>query len=149
MVSITLVEISRDLAHAKVWVTYLGPEAERIQHWACDATPFGKAVRFRRVLRRTGLAPAAGMHRLQAEPTRLYLLPDGPPGPDGPPSPTLISAAGQVRALVMELAEPPSWDVLARVWRGVQSDWEFPAPAIVVALCGAAVAMGWVRDDAR
>lgn len=29
MVSITLVEISRDLAHAKVWVTYLGPEAER------------------------------------------------------------------------------------------------------------------------
>lgn len=78
------------------------------------------------------LAPAAGMHRLQAELTRLYLLPDGPPGPDGPPSPTLISAAGQVRALVMELAEPPSWDVLARVWRGVQSDWELPAPAIAV-----------------
>lgn len=29
MVSITLVEISRDLAHAKVWVTYLGPGSER------------------------------------------------------------------------------------------------------------------------
>lgn len=39
----------------------LGPAAAGIEHWACDATPFGKAVRFRRVLRRAGLAPAAGI----------------------------------------------------------------------------------------
>lgn len=72
------------------------------------------------------------MHRLQAELARLFLLPDGSPGRTGAPPLTLITAAGRVRALVMELVAPPSWEVLARVWRGVQSDWELPAPAIAV-----------------
>jgi len=37
----------------------LGAEAARcIAHWACDATLFGKASRFRDVLRRTGLMPS-------------------------------------------------------------------------------------------
>jgi hypothetical protein len=72
------------------------------------------------------------MHRLQEELARLYLLPDGSSGRTGAPPLTLITPAGQVRALVMELVAPPSWEVLARVWRGLQSDWEFPAPAIAV-----------------
>ncbi|MBU8540104.1 HAD hydrolase-like protein [Falsiroseomonas tokyonensis] len=35
----------------------LGAEADCIRHWACDATLFGKASRFRQVLRRTGCLP--------------------------------------------------------------------------------------------
>ena len=34
--------------------------------------------------------------------------------------------------MVLELARPPSWDGLAKVWRGVQVDLELPAPAIAV-----------------
>ncbi|WP_439597878.1 HAD hydrolase-like protein [Falsiroseomonas sp.] len=39
----------------------LGAEAACIAHWACDATLFGKASRFRQVLRRTGRVPAEAM----------------------------------------------------------------------------------------
>ncbi len=35
----------------------LGPAAETITHWACDASLLGKAARFRAVLRRAGVAP--------------------------------------------------------------------------------------------
>ncbi len=35
----------------------LGPAAETISHWACDAALFGKAARFRTVMRRAGVAP--------------------------------------------------------------------------------------------
>jgi hypothetical protein len=56
------------------------------------------------------------MNRLESELQRLY----------PPPS------AGQVRALVLELARPADWEALARVWRGVQLDLQLPAPAIAV-----------------
>lgn len=41
-------------------------------------------------------------------------------------------AQGRVRGVVMELARPAEWSALARVWRGVQTDFEWPAPAIAV-----------------
>lgn len=34
--------------------------------------------------------------------------------------------------MVMELARPPSWEVLSRVWRGVQTELGLPAPAVAV-----------------
>lgn len=64
------------------------------------------------------------MARLQAELQRLYLTHDARPG--------LAGADGRVRATVLELARPASWETLARVWRGVQIDLELPAPAIAV-----------------
>lgn len=63
------------------------------------------------------------MNRLQSELQRLYL----PPGSD-----SLVSASGEVRALVLELARDADWDELSRVWRGVQADLQLPAPAIAV-----------------
>jgi phosphoglycolate phosphatase len=39
----------------------LGEAAGCVTHWACDATLFGKASRFRQVLRRTGCLPAEAM----------------------------------------------------------------------------------------
>ena len=74
------------------------------------------------------------MTRLQSELQRLYLLPDaGLPDPAGGlQDPRLISAAGEVRALVMALARPADWDTLGPVWRGVQQDLQLPAPAIAV-----------------
>lgn len=56
------------------------------------------------------------MNRLQLELDRLFLSPDD----------------GQVRAMVLELARPASWDPLAQVWQGVQADLELPAPAIAI-----------------
>lgn len=66
------------------------------------------------------------MTRLQTELHRLYLQ------PTDAPAPTLIDAIGQVRAMVIELAQPPSWVLLARIWHGVQAELELPAPAIAV-----------------
>ena len=66
------------------------------------------------------------MNRLQSELHRLYLSPSSEPGQH------LIDAAGQVRAMVMELTGPADWEVLSKVWRGVQVDLELPAPAIAV-----------------
>lgn len=66
------------------------------------------------------------MNRLQSELRRLFLL----PSPDS--GERLIDAAGQVRAMVLELAGPADWDVLSKAWRGVQTDLEMPAPAIAV-----------------
>lgn len=34
--------------------------------------------------------------------------------------------------MVLELARPADWQVLSTVWRGVQADFEWPAPAIAV-----------------
>lgn len=71
------------------------------------------------------------MNRLQSELHRLYLLPA--PDPGGiPAGGLLIDGCGRVRAMVMELTGPADWDVLSRVWRGVQTDLELPAPAIAV-----------------
>lgn len=59
------------------------------------------------------------MNRVLPELQRLYL-------------PGAFAPAGSVRALVMELARPASWEVLGRVWRGVQTEFGLPAPAIAV-----------------
>lgn len=61
------------------------------------------------------------MNRLHTELQRLYLRADG-----------AQEAAGSVRAMVLELARPASWDALSRVWQGVQADLQLPAPGIAV-----------------
>jgi hypothetical protein len=72
-----------------------------------------------------------GMNRLQLELDRLYALganaTDGTAG-DGVPA----SHQQGIRALVLELTRPASWEQLASVWKGVQSDLALPAPAIAV-----------------
>jgi len=72
------------------------------------------------------------MNRLQSELARLYHV-ARPVGTELDAQPlTLHSASGTVRALVMELMHPPSWEVLSRVWHGVQTEFGLPAPAIAV-----------------
>jgi hypothetical protein len=56
------------------------------------------------------------MNRLQSELQRLYAQ----------------HQDGRVRALVLEVMAPGSWERLSAVWRGVQADLELPAPAIAV-----------------
>jgi hypothetical protein len=74
------------------------------------------------------------MNRLQAQYQRLYQLPIDPaPGvaSANPPSPEFLTE-DPVRALVLTLRRPADWDTLAPVWRGVQGDLGWPAPAIAV-----------------
>lgn len=71
------------------------------------------------------------MNRLQTELHRLYLARPSH-GADDAQAPTLIDASNRVRALVMELTRPPSWELLSRVWQGVQLELELPAPGIAV-----------------
>lgn len=74
------------------------------------------------------------MNRLQSELCRLY-LPNAGAGlatDEYSAAPGLVDARGRVRALVLELTRPADWALLAKVWRGVQSDLELPAPAIAV-----------------
>ena len=54
--------------------------------------------------------------RLQAELQRLF------------PS----ASDGMVRYLVLGIAAPADWNALSVVWRGVQTDWDWPAPAIAI-----------------
>ena len=72
------------------------------------------------------------MNRLQSELHRLY-FPDlaAAPGAEFAAS-GLIDPQGRVRAMVLELARPASWELLSTVWRGVQGELELPAPAIAV-----------------
>jgi hypothetical protein len=72
------------------------------------------------------------MPTLPAALQRLY-LPHGaaPPAP-GDAVASLIDADGLVRALVLELARPADWPLVSSVWRGVQTDLGWPAPAIAV-----------------
>jgi hypothetical protein len=67
------------------------------------------------------------MNRLQSELHRLYLVPAAPAE-----APRLTHEAGEVRALVMELARPADWTLLGEVWRGVQAELGLPAPGIAV-----------------
>jgi hypothetical protein len=67
------------------------------------------------------------MNRLQTELRRLYLPYDATAG-----EPKLLGKDGDVRALVLALVGPADWEVLAPLWRGVQADLEWPAPAIAV-----------------
>jgi hypothetical protein len=72
------------------------------------------------------------MNRLQSELRRLY-VPQAPAGGlSVDAAPSLIDPQGRVRALVLELARPASWETLGKIWRGVQADLELPAPAIAV-----------------
>lgn len=74
------------------------------------------------------------MSKLHAQWRRLY-LPVDPACDDliGVNNlPALIDPQGQVRAMVLGVAQKAGWDAVARVWQGVQEDWELPAPAIAV-----------------
>lgn len=72
------------------------------------------------------------MTRLQSELQRLYSLPalSGPQTIAG--ELPLVSPDGQVRAMVLALARPATWEAMGKVWRGVQAELELPAPAIAV-----------------
>lgn len=70
------------------------------------------------------------MNRLHTEFRRLF-LPAAAAGPDTGAG-TLINAGGYVRAVVLELARPASWETLSEIWSGVQTDLGLPAPAIAV-----------------
>lgn len=72
------------------------------------------------------------MNRLQFELHRLYAAQPaaGPHGDLG--ASELIDAAGQVRAMVLELARPADWAAVSPVWQGVQAELDLPAPAIAV-----------------
>lgn len=73
------------------------------------------------------------MNRLQSELHRLYLPRAAAAGDDrDATAPTLFDAHGGSRALVLEIARPADWDAVARVWRGVQTELDLPAPAIAV-----------------
>ena len=69
------------------------------------------------------------MNRLLSELNRLYLA---QARDTADAQPALVDASGKVRAMVMELARPPAWEVLSRVWRGVQTELGLPAPAVAV-----------------
>lgn len=74
------------------------------------------------------------MNRLQAQLHRLYLSHDShTEGPDpADPDLGLIDANGQVRALVMEVAQQAGWDAVAALYQGIQDDLDLPAPALAV-----------------
>jgi len=72
------------------------------------------------------------MSRLQSELDRLYGTGSSPAAEVDAPPTSLLQPHGMVRAMVMELAQPASWEVLSRVWHGVQSELGLPAPAIAV-----------------
>jgi len=72
------------------------------------------------------------MNRLQSELQRLYLPRSQAPAEADAQSSALIEPLDRVRAMVMELTRPPSWAVLSKVWHGVQTELELPAPAIAV-----------------
>lgn len=78
------------------------------------------------------------MNRLRQEFARLYLSTwSGAPGAlddaaDAAALQPTEDADGRVRALVIEVARPAQWPPLAGLWRGVQADLGWPAPAIAV-----------------
>ena len=72
------------------------------------------------------------MTRLQSELDRLYLPRSPAPVADAAQPSPLIDSSIQTRALVMDLTHPPSWALLSKVWNGVQTELDLPAPAIAV-----------------
>lgn len=67
------------------------------------------------------------MSRIDAARQRLFLFPQSAEGTHGP-----INADGFVRALVLALHSPADWAALVPLWRGVQTDFDWPEPAIAV-----------------
>ena len=72
------------------------------------------------------------MNRLQSELNRLYLPPSQARAETDAQPAALIDPTDRVRAMVMELTRPPSWDAMSKVWQGVQAELNLPAPAIAV-----------------
>ena len=72
------------------------------------------------------------MNRLQSELHRLYLPRSAAPAETDAPRADLIDPLDRVRALVLQVTRPPSWQVLSKVWQGVQAELDLPAPAIAV-----------------
>lgn len=72
------------------------------------------------------------MSTLQAELDRLYLSNGRNIQSVHSADSGLIAPDGTVRAMVLELARPADWTLLSTVWRGVQTDFELPPPAIAV-----------------
>lgn len=68
------------------------------------------------------------MSRIDAETQRLFRL----PADAGAGGPRFIGADGRVRSLVLALAGPADWALLAPLWQGVQADLGWPPPAIAV-----------------
>lgn len=68
------------------------------------------------------------MRRLNAELSRLYLVPD----PASAGQEQLLATNGTVKAMVLEIARPADWAALSAVWHGVQDDLQLPAAAIAV-----------------
>lgn len=67
------------------------------------------------------------MDHLTAQCQRLWAASPGGPLPAAPAAP-----ATPVRALVVALRSPADWAALAPLWRGVQTDFDWPEPAIAV-----------------
>jgi hypothetical protein len=72
------------------------------------------------------------MTQLQSELHRQYLPRSPAPVETGAQPSAPIDHQGMVRAMVMHLTLPPSWELLAEVGHGVQTELELPAPAIAV-----------------
>ena len=70
------------------------------------------------------------MTRLQTQYQRLYQLNAIEGGIVDSSGPT--ASHGQVRSLVLSLSGPADWVALAPVWHSVQTDLDWPAPAIAV-----------------
>jgi len=76
----------------------------------------------------------SAMNKLQTELSRLYLTHDASSeGQDSTETAfSLINAKGQVRAMVIEVAQQAALDGVASLWQGVQADLGLPAPTIAV-----------------
>jgi hypothetical protein len=72
------------------------------------------------------------MNRLQSELHRLYLPRVAVDALHEPSSSFLIDPFDRTRTMVLEVTRPPSWELLGRVWLGVQTELELPAPGIAV-----------------
>ncbi len=70
------------------------------------------------------------MNRFESHFAKLYAA--QPTASEWPVS--LITAGDHplTRLLVIDVQGPQAWSALSALWQGVQSDWEWPAPGIVV-----------------
>lgn len=72
------------------------------------------------------------MSRLSTEIRRLFLPAETVPTEAASQTLPWADTAGRLRVLVLELARPADWHLLATVWKGVQAELQLPAPAIAV-----------------
>lgn len=72
------------------------------------------------------------MTRLQTELARLYLPRSSPDGADNSNPHAWLDAQGRTRVLMLELRRPADGTMLSHIWRSVQTDWAWPAPAMAV-----------------